>query len=84
MSVGNSSFKYAQQGWQCPLCSTIYSPSTMACCKCTQPSTITTTDTITTNVRQVPKTESLEERFNEFNRALWIAPRQTLTSNNKV
>lgn len=25
---------FAQQGWQCPICKRVYSPSTMMCCYC--------------------------------------------------
>jgi len=39
----------AQQGWQCPVCQRVYSPATVMCMSCPQP-TITTTDTVTVTV----------------------------------
>ena len=36
---------YAQQGWQCPICKRVYSPTTPMCFYCGQESkTVTTTD----------------------------------------
>lgn len=27
-------YNFAQQGWQCPICKRVYSPSTVMCCYC--------------------------------------------------
>lgn len=36
----------AQQGWQCPICKTIYSPNTPVCFYCNPNSTRTTATTV--------------------------------------
>lgn len=33
---------YAQQGWQCPICKRVYSPSTLCCFYCGAESKVTT------------------------------------------
>ena len=38
---------FVQQGWQCPICKRIYSPTTTMCYYCNQDTTITTTSTDT-------------------------------------
>lgn len=38
---------FAQQGWQCPICKRVYSPTTLMCLYCgNHEETITTTTTI--------------------------------------
>lgn len=36
---------FVQQGWQCPICRRVYSPSTVMCLYCGHQTTITTTTT---------------------------------------
>lgn len=45
---------FAQQGWQCPICKRVYSPTTSMCFYCGNTETvITTTTTIKTDNEQV-------------------------------
>ena len=37
---------FAQQGWQCPVCRRVYSPSTPCCFYCGAESTVTTSTTL--------------------------------------
>lgn len=37
-------FNFVPQGWQCPICKRVYSPSTPWCYYCGNEQTITTTD----------------------------------------
>lgn len=36
---------FVAQGWQCPVCRTVYSPSMAVCTCCTKPSTLPVTGT---------------------------------------
>lgn len=37
---------FVQQGWQCPICKTIYSPTTPMCFYCTSKNEVTTYSTV--------------------------------------
>lgn len=39
-------YNFAQQGWQCPICKRVYSPSTPCCFYCGAESTVTTSATL--------------------------------------
>jgi hypothetical protein len=40
-------YEYVQQGWQCPKCKVVYSPSTLACYCCTSQVKVTTSSNTT-------------------------------------
>ena len=42
---------FAQQGWQCPICKRVYSPTTSMCYYCGNTETVTTT-TVTVNPQE--------------------------------
>lgn len=44
LTVGDYSYTFARQGWQCPLCGRVYSPDTMMCPYCCQTEIVTTTN----------------------------------------
>lgn len=48
-------FSFVQQGWQCPVCKRVYSPTTPMCVYCCQASHTTATGTFTTPVNRDDK-----------------------------
>lgn len=43
-------YNFAQQGWQCPICKRVYSPSTMMCFYCGENTVISTGGIVDTGV----------------------------------
>jgi len=46
-------YQWVQQGWQCPVCQRVYSPSTMMCLMCPPKTEVATTSTTYTPFTQV-------------------------------
>lgn len=57
-------FSFAPQGWQCPICRRVYSPTYPWCIFCGNETTTTTT-TVTTNPELSWLTDYLKENENE-------------------
>lgn len=47
-------FNYTAQGWECPKCKRVYSPTTMMCFYCPEKTTTSTTTNLTTIPHGVP------------------------------
>ena len=56
------SIEFAQQGWQCPICGAVYSPTTPMCYNCTGK---TKTYTVSTGTKEV---QSIEEYLKDLER----------------
>ena len=52
--------RFAAQGWQCPICGAVYSPTTPMCYNCTG-KTVTTTHVSSTGKTVSTRTESYNE-----------------------
>lgn len=52
---------FAPQGWQCPICKRVYSPSTPCCFYCGAESKVTTSTSATLNIGGYPCNYPLEE-----------------------
>lgn len=59
-------FGFAPQGWQCPICKRIYSPTYPWCIFCGNTTTTTATTTTKTIMINTDKTDWLEEYMKEL------------------
>ena len=61
-------FNFAPQGWQCPICKRVYSPTYPWCIFCGNETVTTTTTTNVPVTRQLGWLEKYEEIFNKENK----------------
>lgn len=54
---------FPRQGWQCPVCSKVYSPDVPSCFTCGQNMTVTCTDSSKVSIPQIQDFTFDEEKF---------------------